>query len=69
MLFSFGAAKNFFRTSVSGEINISGSSIVLDVNILKIVSSFVEEAKLRAMIQNKIDEVLLNVLEVHNSIP
>ena len=58
MPFSFNVAKSFFSTNISGEVLISASKVVLDVNIPKMVSAFVDEGQLKTIIQKKMDDIL-----------
>ena len=58
MPFSFHAAKGFFGTSISGDIVVSGSTVILDLAIPALVSSFVNEGDLRTSVIEMMDKIL-----------
>lgn len=58
MDFSFRASQGFFGANISGSVQVTDNNVALDVNVPPILSTFISEDKIKAMIQNKMAETL-----------
>lgn len=58
MSFSFRVSKGFLSTSISGTLEVSDRDVVLQGTVPPLVATLVGEEKIRAVVEERMDEVL-----------
>jgi Putative polyhydroxyalkanoic acid system protein (PHA_gran_rgn) len=58
MTFSFATKKGFLGTTIPGTVQVKDSSLVLDLDVPGIVTTFVPEEKIREAINKELDKLL-----------
>lgn len=58
--FSFRVAKGFFGSNINGQIVVTDSNLVFDLNIPPFLAAFINEENLKSSVGQKIDELIFN---------
>ncbi|HLP18154.1 MAG TPA: polyhydroxyalkanoic acid system family protein [Bacteroidota bacterium] len=58
MDFAFRVSKGFFGADIKGQVNVTDTNVILDIKVPPIVSSFVDEDKIRSVIQTRMSELV-----------
>jgi hypothetical protein len=56
--FAFRVSQGFFGANINGSVLVSDASVALDIKVPPIVSGFMNEEKIQAIIENKMAEIL-----------
>jgi hypothetical protein len=57
MTFSFKAKKGFIGTMISGVIRVNDDSVVIDMDLPGLVTTFISEDKIREVINEQLDSL------------